>query len=281
MIKPRALRFGDTLGLIAPASNTTEENVEKSIKTLVELGFKVKEGKSLHQRRGFLAGDDEIRAQDINDMFGDKEVDGIICIRGGAGAPRILEMIDYEIAKNNPKVFIGYSDITVLHIAFNQICSLVTFHGPMVSSNMIDGFDDFSKDSLFRLIMDPDATGKLENPEGEEIVTINGGIGIGPLVGGCLSLVCSTLGTPYEIDTKGKILVLEDVGEEPYKVDRMLNQLRLAGKLQEANGIILGTFEDREPKGGYKDSQSLEEVFEDQVKPLGVPTIYNLRIGHC
>lgn len=281
MIKPKALKFGDTLGLIAPASNTTEENVQKSIKKLVELGFKVREGKSLYKRHGFLAGDDQTRAQDINEMFADPEVDGIICIRGGTGAPRILELLDYDVIKKNPKVFIGYSDITVLHIAFNQICNLVTFHGPMVSSNMIDDFDDYSKEGLFRLIMDPDAYGKLENPEGEEIVTINGGIGIGQLAGGCLALVCSTLGTPYEIDTKGKILVLEDLGEEPYKVDRMLNQLRLAGKLQEANGIILGTFEDSAPKGGYQDSQPMEEVFDDHLKRLGVPAIYNLRIGHC
>lgn len=281
MIKPKALKFGDTLGLIAPASNTTEENVQKSIKKLVELGFKVREGKSLYKRHGFLAGDDQTRAQDINEMFADPEVDGIICIRGGTGAPRILELLDYDVIKKNPKVFIGYSDITVLHIAFNQICNLVTFHGPMVSSNMIDDFDDYSKEGLFRLIMDPDAYGKLENPEGEEIVTINGGIGIGRLAGGCLALVCSTLGTPYEIDTKGKILVLEDLGEEPYKVDRMLNQLRLAGKLQEANGIILGTFEDSAPKGGYQDSQPMEEVFDDHLKRLGVPAIYNLRIGHC
>lgn len=281
MIKPKALKFGDTLGLIAPASNTTEENVQKSIKKLVELGFKVREGKSLYKRHGFLAGDDQTRAQDINEMFADPEVDGIICIRGGTGAPRILELLDYDVIKKNPKVFIGYSDITVLHIAFNQICNLVTFHGPMVSSNMIDDFDDYSKEGLFRLIMDPDAYGKLENPEGEEIVTINSGIGIGQLAGGCLALVCSTLGTPYEIDTKGKILVLEDLGEEPYKVDRMLNQLRLAGKLQEANGIILGTFEDSAPKGGYQDSQPMEEVFDDHLKRLGVPAIYNLRIGHC
>lgn len=281
MIKPKALKFGDTLGLIAPASNTTEENVQRSIKKLVELGFKVREGKSLYKRHGFLAGDDQTRAQDINEMFADPEVDGIICIRGGTGAPRILELLDYDVIKKNPKVFIGYSDITVLHIAFNQICNLVTFHGPMVSSNMIDDFDDYSKEGLLRLIMEPDAYGKLENPEGEEIVTINGGIGIGQLAGGCLALVCSTLGTPYEIDTKGKILVLEDLGEEPYKVDRMLNQLRLAGKLQEANGIILGTFEDSAPKGGYQDSQPMEEVFDDHLKRLGVPAIYNLRIGHC
>jgi len=281
MIKPKALKFGDTLGLIAPASNTTEENVQRSIKKLQDLGFKVKEGKSIYKRHGFLAGDDQTRAQDINEMFADPEVDGIICIRGGTGAPRILDKIDYEIIKQNPKVFIGYSDITVLHIAFNQICNLVTFHGPMVSSNMIDDFDDYSKESLFKLIMEPDAYGKLENPEGEEIVTINGGIGIGQLVGGCLALVCSTLGTPYEIDTKGKILILEDLGEEPYKVDRMLNQLRLAGKLQEANGIILGTFEDATIKSSYHDSQPMEEVFNDHLKDLGVPAIYNLRIGHC
>lgn len=281
MIKARALKFGDTLGLIGPASFASQDKVARSIRILREMGFEVKEGKSLYERYGYLSGKDEIRANDINSMFGDKEVDGIMCLRGGYGSPRILDLIDYELIKNNPKVFVGYSDITALHIVFNQICKLVTFHGPMASSDMIGSFQAFSEDSLLRAIMDKEAIGRIENPENEDIVKINGGIVEGRLIGGNLSLIADTIGTPYEIDSKGKILFIEEINEEPYKIDRMLNQLRLAGKLEDAAGIILGDFNKCQPKGHYEDSLSLEEVFEDYIKVLNKPSIYNLQSGHC
>lgn len=167
MNKPKALKFGDTLGIIAPASNTTKENVQKSIDAIIGMGFKVKTGKSLYERYGYLSGTDEIRAQDINNMFLDEEVDGIICIRGGYGSPRILELIDYTAIKNNPKVFIGYSDITALHIAFNQISNLVTFHGPMVAPDIIDDFYHFSKENLFKLIMNSGTIGEIKTLKGK------------------------------------------------------------------------------------------------------------------
>ena len=290
MLKPKALKFGDTIGVISPSSPTAEENIQKAYNTLVEMGFKVKMGKSPYERYGYLSGTDDIRAEDINNMFKDTEVDGIICMRGGYGTPRILELIDYEIIRNNPKVFVGYSDITALHIAFNQIANLVTYHGPMISSDMIDGFSDFSKMSLFKAIMgqrdrssvpliSSDNTKKLTNPAGKEIITINGGIAEGSIIGGNLSLIASTIGTSYEIDVRGKILFIEEISEEPYKIDRMLNQLKLAGKLHEASGIILGDFKDCNPKDD--ESLSLEQVINDHIKPIGKPTIYNLQSGHC
>jgi len=281
LIKPKALKFGDTLGLVAPASFTSKEKVDKSIEIVKQMGFKVKIGKSLYERYGYLSGKDEIRAKDINEMFEDKEVDGIICLRGGYGTPRILDLLDYNIIKNNPKVFIGYSDITALHIVFNQICNLITFHGPMVSSDIIGNFQDFSKESLFKAIMNTEAIGLIKNPVDEEIVKINGGIVEGDIIGGNLSLIADTIGTPYEIDTKGKILFIEEVSEEPYSIDRMLNQLRLSGKLEDAIGIIFGDFNNCEPKGHYEDSLSLEEVINDHIKPLNKPIIYNLQAGHC
>ncbi len=279
MIKPKALKFGDTIGIIAPSSPTMEENIQKAYDTIVEMGFKVKMGKSPYEKYGYLSGTDEIRAQDINEMFKDTEVDGIICMRGGYGTPRILELIDYDIIRKNPKVFVGYSDITALHIAFNQIAGLVTYHGPMVSSDMLDGFSDFSKESLFKAIMSSEPIGIISNPPEEEIITINGGIAEGSLIGGNLSLITDTMGTPYEIDVKGKILFIEEIGEEPYNIDRMLNQLRLAGKLHEAQGIILGDFKDCNPKDD--ESLSLEQVINDHIKPIEKPTIYNLQSGHC
>ncbi|MDR7855395.1 LD-carboxypeptidase [Tissierella sp.] len=280
MIKPRMLKLGDTIGIVAPSSYTSEENIKKAYDKLVEMGFKVKMGKSPYGRYGYLSGNDSLRAEDINQMFMDKEVDGIICMRGGYGSPRILDLIDYDAIKNNPKVFVGYSDITALHIAFTQISGLVTYHGPMVSSDMIDDFSEFSKDSLFRAIMDPQVVGIISNPPGEEIITINGGIAEGSIIGGNLSLIAATIGTPYEIDVKGKILFIEEIGEEPYRIDRMLNQLRLAGKLNEAEGIILGDFKNCEPQK-YDESLSLEQVIGDHIKPAGKPSIANLRAGHC
>ena len=280
MIKPKALKFGDTIGVIAPASPTTEERVKKAHDKLIEMGFKVKMGKSPYERYGYLSGSDAIRAEDVNEMFRDKEVDGIICLRGGYGTPRILGLLDYETIKSNPKVFVGYSDITALHIAFTQICNLVTYHGPMVSSDMIGDFSDFSKDKLFRVIMNNESIGEIRNPKGEEIITINGGIAEGTIIGGNLSLIVDTIGTPYEIDVKGKILFIEEIGEEPYNIDRMFNQLRLAGILEDTNGIILGDFNNCVSEE-HDENLTLEQVIEDHIKPIGKPTIYNLQAGHC
>lgn len=283
MIKPKGLKFGDTIGVIAPASPATREKVERSYNKIVDLGFKVKMGKSCYENYGYLAGSDNLRAEDLNQMFKDEEVDGIICLRGGYGTPRILDLLDYELIGNNPKVFVGYSDISALHIAITQLSNLVTFHGPMVSSNIIGNFSDFSKENLYNFILkDKFTTGIIKNPVGEEIETINGGIAEGSIIGGNLSLIADTLGTPYEIDLKGKILFIEEVGEEPYQIDRMFTQLRLSGKLEEAEGIILGDFNNCVAKSSeYGDSITLEQVIEDIIKPMEKPTIFNLKAGHC
>lgn len=282
MIKPGSLKFGDTIGIIAPASPTTDENVKKSYNKLIEMGFKVKMGKGCYEHYGYLAGTDKLRAEDLNNMFKDKEVDGIICIRGGYGSPRILELLDYDLIRENPKVFIGYSDISALHIALNQLSNLVTFHGPMVSSDMIGNFSDFSKKSLYNFVLNNEFVGEIKNPEGEDIENINGGLAEGQIIGGNLSLLVDTIGTSYEIDTKDKILFIEEVGEEPYQIDRMLTQLRLSGKLEEAKGIILGDFNNCVAETSeYADSLTLEQVIEDIIKPIGKPTIFNLQSGHC
>lgn len=280
MNKASALKIGDTIGLIAPSSPTTHEKIEKATEKLMKMGFKIKIGKSAYERYGYLSGSDKIRADDINDMFKDSEVDAIICLRGGYGTPRILDLIDYDMIKNNPKIFVGYSDITALHIAFTQKSSLVTFHGPMATSDIAGDFSDFSRDNLFNTIMKDKARGELSNPHGEEIVTINGGIAEGSIIGGNLALIVATIGTPYEIDLKGKILFIEEVNEDPYSIDRMLNQLRLSGKLDEVEGVILGDFNNCET-GKHSESLSLEQIFNDHIKPAGKPTVYNLQAGHC
>lgn len=280
MIKPKALKLGDMVGIISPSSPTSHENVKAAKDKLVEMGFKVKVGKSPNERYGYLSGTDSIRANDINEMFKDEEIKAIICIRGGYGTPRILDLLDYDAINANPKIFVGYSDITALHIAFTQKSNLVTYHGPMASSDMIKDFSKFSKDNLFKAIMNPEPLGKLSNPIGEEIVTINGGISEGTIIGGNLSLIVATIGTPYEIDVKGKLLFIEEIGEEPYKIDRMLNQLRLSGKLEDASGIILGDFNNCE-SGKHEENLTLSQVIDDHIRPLKKPTIYNLQAGHC
>lgn len=278
MIKPKRLKIGDTIGLIAPASPVPKRKVELGLKKLTNMGFKVEVSKTGYSNYGYLAGEDKFRAEELNSMFNNKDIDGIICLRGGYGTPRILDLLDYEMIKSNPKVFVGYSDITVLHIAFNQLSNLVTFHGPMVASDMSGNFSDFSKKSLLNSIFDQDFNPSIEN-ESNEIITINPGIAEGKIIGGNLSLLVSTLGTPYEVDTKGKILLIEEIGENTYKVDRMLTQLILSNKFKDAEGIILGNFNNCVPDDDGE--FTIEELIDDLIKPLKIPTISNLQAGHC
>lgn len=278
MIKPKRLNYGNTIGLVAPASFSSEEKLKKAYDKLTQMGFNVVVGKTCYSKYGYLAGSDKLRADELNYMFKNKEIDGIMCLRGGYGTLRILDLLDYEMIRVNPKVFIGYSDITALHIAFNQFSNLVTFHGPMAASDIAGPFSDFTKESLLNSIFNEEFNPSIVNTA-EEIETINDGIAEGIITGGNLSLIVSTLGTPYEIDTKGKILFIEEIGEEPYKVDRMLNHLKLSKKLEDVKGIILGDFNDCHNK--EKESLTLNQVIEDIIKPLNKPTIYNLQAGHC
>lgn len=280
MIRPKPLKNGDKIGLIGASSPTNIERIEPSIKAMEDLGLKVVLGESCRGYHGFLSGSDELRASDINEMFKDKSIKGIFAIRGGYGASRILDMLDYDIIKKNPKVFAGYSDVTALHSVFNEKCKLITFHTPMASTEFYKGVDDYTMDYFKRNIFSDEPLGILKNPEGQEIKTLVSGGAIGKLVGGNLSLIASSMGTPHELDTKGKILFLEDIDEYPYKIDRMLLQLKQCGKFRDASGIILGAWTGCEAKEG-DNSLSLMEVFEELIKPENKPTIYNLSCGHC
>lgn len=280
IVKPHKLKPGSNIGVIAPASSCyNEESIYSGLNFLKETGFNVIVGDTVYKRNGYLSGSDSERADDINKFFRRKDIDGIICLRGGYGTLRILNMLDYDAISQNPKVFVGYSDITAIHIAINRLCRIVTFHGPMISS-LSSEMDEFTKQSLFRTITASETPGEVKNPEGQGPIKImTGGSSEGELIGGNLSLITSSIGTPYEIDTCGKILLLEDVGEEPYRVDRMLTQLLLAGKLQSCAGIILGQWTDCEPKHP-ETSLSLGEVLEDRLSNLGIPVLYNLSCGH-
>ena len=280
MIKPKPLQQGDSVAIIAPASPTDKNLIDKCVNSLNALGLKVVVGDSCLSEHGFLSGTDDIRANDINCMFADKNIKGIFALRGGYGCARLLNLIDFKLIKKNPKIFVGYSDITALHIAINQKSKLITYHGPMISTELIKGLDEYSADYYKKFIFGSDKVEEVFNPKGYNLEIINNGIISGQLIGGNLSLICSSLGTKYEINTKNKILFLEEVEEVPYKVDRMLTQLKQSGKLKDANGIILGAFTNCiAPKN--KKSLSLQEVFNEIILPLKKPTISNLICGHC
>ncbi len=280
MLRPKALKPGDKIGIIATSGPAAAENVKSAKMRLEDLGFRVELASGCFASRGYLAGEDELRADNLNKMFADKTIDGIICLRGGYGSIRILDKVDFGVIKVNPKIFVGYSDVTALHIAINQISGLVTFHGPMASSDIAGGLDYFTINEFLRAIMEPKPMEYIPNPQDIKIQTLVKGRACGIIIGGNLSLISATMGTRYEIDTKKKILFLEEIAEEPYRIDRMLTQLALAGKFDDASGIVLGDWNNCESKI-YGDSLNLMEVFEDIIIPCGKPIIFNLKAGHC
>ena len=285
-IKPKRLKLGDTVGVIAPSSPLSDEQFEKSIKSLTDLGFKLKLGKYVREKLGYLAGTDAQRAEDLHWAFSDKTVDAVWCFRGGYGGTRILPMIDFKIIKNNPKIFIGYSDITAFHTAFYLKTGLVTFHGPVGTSE----YDNFTKQNVLNILMNPTPQYKLENSAENlknpsnlfKTEVITAGSCQGKLIGGNLSLLSAMAGTPYGLkdkDLKGKILFMEDIEERPYRVDRMLTQMLQSVDLRQCAGIALGIFEGCNPKKD-ENSLTLMECLKDRLANLGIPVGYGLSFGH-
>lgn len=276
---PRRLTEGDKIGLIATSGNVDIKNLKEGISELKKMGLEIELGKSCISKYGYLAGTDEIRAKDINDMFRREDIKGILVARGGYGVNRLVDLLDYECIKDNPKFFGGYSDVTGLHIIFNQRCKMVTYHTPMVSTEISKGLNSYAKEYLQWVMFSNDKL-KIKNPESERIEKVVGGKVEGIIIGGNLSLVVKTLGTKYEIDTKEKVLLLEDVGEEPYKIDGMLNQLKMAGKFKDSAGIVFGQFTNCIAKDVTR-VLSFNEILKDIVIPENKPTIKNLYVGHC
>lgn len=272
----KKLKLGDTIGVISPASPEKIEVIDKGIETIENLGFKVKVGKNLYSKKGFFAGGDLERAKDIMDMFLDDNVKLILCMRGGYGSMRIIEYLDFEEIKKHPKLFMGFSDITILLNNIYQKSGLITFHGPMVSSNLLDTYT--LKSFLDTLTISKNEF-NISNPDHLPMECSINGISEGMVVGGNLCLICSTLGTPYEIDTNDKILFIEEISEAPYKIDRMLTQLLLNNKLQNCRGFILGQFKDC-GLPNYDRSFTLEEVLEDRIFSLKKPTLNHFMSGH-
>lgn len=276
--RPTRLQKGDTIGVIAPSSPPNLENLKRSLAFLNQLGLNVKMGKHVENINGYLAGTDDERLEDLHDMLSDPNVKGIICAGGGFGAARYADRIDFQLMTEQPKILWGYSDITYLHTTIGQFANIVTFHGPMLASDV--GKDTFQELSarMFGQLFEPSELHYTEDIS--PLTTLSGGVAQGDLVGGNLSLLVSALGSKYEIDTRGKLLFIEDVNEEPYKVDSMLNQLRLAGKLQEAVGIVVGDFSKAELKQ-RKTSLTLDEVLKHYLGNLGKPVVSGFKMGHC
>jgi muramoyltetrapeptide carboxypeptidase len=291
LILPSALRPGDTIGMCAPASAPPDPKaIDRGAAVLESLGFKVKLAPAVRQRRGYLAGNDRDRASDLMSLFADKKVHGIICVRGGYGAARLLPRLDYNLVRANPKVFVGYSDITSLHCAFLKMAGLVTFHGPMLSSDLIvENLPQFTTRSLLRAVapehpatdaaLMPFSTGYRRNT----VKALRRGVARGRLIGGNLTILCTLPGTPWLPSFRNAILFLEDLSEKPFRFDRMLTFLSNCGLLQQVAGVAIGlNAECEDPKAGrgVEYRQSLEDVLRERLLPLKVPVLSGLPFGH-
>jgi muramoyltetrapeptide carboxypeptidase len=287
MQKPPALLVGDTIAFCAPSGFLDSVRMSLAKTRLEEKGFHIIREDSIYRRWGYLAGTDAQRASELMSYFKDKSVRAIFPGTGGYGSTRILSMLDYDIIKSNPKIFIGFSDITALHIAFNQLANLITFHtpNPMYGLGSKKGLDPISELYFWSLLMNSnDYTYEIPFDlygDSLKVQTMVPGIASGKLVGGNLSLICSTMGSVYEAKTMGSILFIEDVGEAPYRIDRYLSELKLAGKLDLVNGIIIGRFSRRETEAPDRSTDfQMHQVFQQYFSKMKVPVIFNFPSGH-
>lgn len=276
LIKPKALQKGDLIGLIAPGGAVFDhDSINQTKSKLSKFGFSILEGETLRTQHGYLSATDAKRAKDIKDMFLNPDVKAIVAIRGGSGCARLLPHLDYNLIRQNAKPFIGMSDITVLLNAFYSQAGLITYHGPVGYSTW-EGFTwNFFKSTL----MDKKKTVML-NPSGNKLFyTIRSGKAEGELIGGNLTVFCQLLGSDYLPNMENKILFLEDVKEEPYRIDRLLTQLKLSGIFEKINGIILGEFKNCVPEEPEK-SFTLKEMFLEHFKDSKIPVFYGAKFGH-
>ncbi|MGQ9643233.1 MAG: S66 peptidase family protein [Ignavibacterium sp.] len=281
VIKPARLKKGDTIGLISPASSPDDlSKVEESTKYFEKLGYKVKIGKNVGNYRGYLAGTDEERLEDLHSMFSDKTVKAIMCLRGGYGAFRLLDKINYKMIQKNPKIFVGYSEITALQNAIFSKTGLITFAGPMPAVDFVNSISPFTEEWFWKVVTSNKKIGKVKYPENSKLPFINKGTANARILGGNLAVFSTMLGTEFFPDMKDKILLLEDIDEKPYKIDRMLNQLRLAKVFKGLKGVILGRFVECYEQDPNKKTLSLGEVIEHYFKVLKIPTIYTFPHGH-
>lgn len=275
IIKPKSLKKGDTIGIIAPAGPFNDDRFHKGICQIQNLGFNTKFDKDIFEKKAYLAGSDARRSDELHKMFSDQEVSAIFCARGGYGSARLIELIDQNVILENPKIFMGFSDITSLHLFFNKQCSLVSFHGPMVATNQIIHITELTKKGILDVLT-------LTSPSPQISINKNNilkeGVASGILTGGCMTLLIHSIGTLYEIDTEHRILLLEDSGEPLYRIDRMLCHLKAAGKFDKVAGVVFGDinsfFNDGNEEIGFK--QLINDLFYDK----DIPIVFGLPFGH-
>jgi len=284
-IKPKKLKTGGTIGLVAPGYSIDPEKFYIAVETLGKMGFKTHHTHRILEHDGYFSNTDEERAIDLMEMFINPEVDAILCVRGGYGCTRILDMLDYDLIKQNPKPLVGFSDVTALLNTIYKEAGLIGFHGPVGIT--LD--NEYSQTYFKRILMEapetmPMKNAILEDPEDYtdseyHRYTITPGTGEGELVGGNLSLVTALMGTPYEIDLTDKLVFLEEVEEAPYRIDRMLTQFIASATLPKAKGIIFGIFKGCD-RLKTSDNFTLMEVIRDRIAPLGIPAMYGMSFGH-
>lgn len=283
---PPPLRERGRVAVIAPSSPSRDEDLAAGLDELREMGLEPVPGRSLAgstPKRGYLAAEsDAVKLDDIHWAFADPSIGGILCARGGSGAGRLIRHIDARLVAANPKIFVGYSDITILHALFARRCNLLTFHGPMVTSGNLRIKPGATREAFLRALTNPSPLGEIAGASGGAGVCVVPGRCRGELVGGNLAMLCTTLGTNSELSTRGKVVLIEDVDEEPYSVDRMLNHLINAGKLGDAAGILLGDFTNCEPpkKPESARCRTVRDVIEDVLVPLGRPVMGGFPAGH-
>ncbi|MBO0719496.1 MAG: LD-carboxypeptidase [Blastocatellia bacterium] len=276
IIKPRALLVGDTVALVAPASNLKKDYLERGAAEIERLGFRVKYSAGILAKDRYTAGADERRAAELMDAFGDPEVKAVWAARGGYGAMRLFDLLDETALSRIPKIFIGYSDLTALHLYFYRRFNWASFHGPMAAKDLAGG--DYDRETLIKMLTWVAPPGRIETTKTEMLHRGKGGSVSGRLLGGCLSLIAALMGTPDELDTRGSLLFLEDTATKPFAIDRMLQQLRLAGKFAEVRGIIFGEMIDciQHKDQGYL----IQDVLADCTSDLGVPVMFGFPSGH-
>ena len=285
MIKAKRLEKGNTIGVVSPASpSENHSEIIRAKEYLENLGYKVVIGRNVNKTKGFTAASEQERADDINEMFAREDIDAILVTQGGYGSAQIIDKLDYELIRRKPKIFTGFSDITSLHLALQKFSGLVTFYGPGMARFNEEELSEYTKESFFRTLGNPEPAGEIKKSSPKKWLTsIHGGVCEAPVVGGCLTLICASLGTPYEIDCKDKILFFEDVDTEPWIMDHALSHLRNAGKLNDAAGFMIGHCKNCVPfdhKPGFVCDTTLEDVLTYYLKPLKKPALYGLPMGH-
>lgn len=274
LIKAKRLPTNARLGLIAPASPIYgQADYDRMINSLTDLGYELVLGDNHRKRNGYLAGTDDERVSDLHAMFLDSSIDGIVCTRGGYGSNRILELIDFDLIQNNPKPFIGFSDITSLHLAIFKQTGLITFHGPVGKSD----WNDFTIQSWTNILHNAETPIYNIPEDQDDAFIINEGNAEGNLLGGNLTVLTSLIGSNYLPDFNNAILFLEDIGEDVYRIDRMMSQLKLSGILNSLNGFIFGKCTDCSANAN---SLSLKTVLTEYIKPLDIPAFYGAMISH-